>query len=221
MPLISLKSSKLSLEKEEKVMKEEKDCTLYLEATKTEGKGTLYITSKNVIWISSDKSDFGYSFDYPFLSLHAISRDSESFKSPCIYCQFDIGEDEEKVSEARFVPSDDKHLDELFEAFSKAAEMNPDPVKEGDNEEGGDEFIYAPTVNEDDESEYADADEDDSKSNSTTTTTTTTTTSSSASTNSSSSSSSLTSSTSSSTTSSAMDTSTSASVSSSSSVKST
>jgi hypothetical protein len=39
------------------------------------------------------------------------------------------GEDLEPFGEVRFIPSDGSAVEALFEAFSKGAEMNPDPLE--------------------------------------------------------------------------------------------
>ena len=48
-----------------------------------------------------------FDFDIPYISLHAISRDTSSFPYPCIYCQLD--EDEEDFN------NDDEDNDEANE----------------------------------------------------------------------------------------------------------
>jgi hypothetical protein len=44
----------------------------------------------------------GYDFDVPYIMLHAITHDPESFPRPCLYCQLD--EDEDGPSEMYLVP---------------------------------------------------------------------------------------------------------------------
>ncbi|KAJ4706183.1 Chloride conductance regulatory protein ICln [Melia azedarach] len=113
-----------------------------------ESHGSLYITSKQVIWLSDVDRAKGYAVDFFSLSLHAVSTDPEAYPSPCIYTQIeseaDDGDDEDeesdlesgevldlsKVTEMRLVPSDASQLDTLFEMFCKCAELNPEPVEE-------------------------------------------------------------------------------------------
>jgi chloride channel, nucleotide-sensitive, 1A len=88
----------------------------------------------------------GYDFDVPYIMLHAITHDPESFPRPCLYCQLD--EDEDGPSEVYLVPprEEDRELEPiiffkflislfavqtLFDAFSHAAMLNPDPNFEG------------------------------------------------------------------------------------------
>lgn len=112
-----------------------------------ESPGTLYISSKQVVWLSDVDRTKGYAVDFLSVSLHAISTDPEAYPSPCIYAQIDTededgdqseGSDTEdngplvlsKVTEMRLVPSDSNQLDTLFEIFCHCAELNPEPVEE-------------------------------------------------------------------------------------------
>jgi len=130
------------------------DVSLYFRPTDTYGLGSLFVTSRRIVWIGEEKA---FDFDVPFISLHAISRDPSSFPLPCLYCQLDIennimNNEEEEMHEERegqppsevfFVPKDESALMPLFEAFSKAALLNPDETEEGDDEEGeAGDFIY-------------------------------------------------------------------------------
>ncbi|KAK2972764.1 hypothetical protein RJ640_019412 [Escallonia rubra] len=104
-----------------------------------ESPGTLYISTKKVVWLSDSDRSKGYAVDFLSVSLHAVSRDPEAYPSPCIYTQIEIGaEDEEsegsdsehddvfdleKVTEMRLVPSDPSQF------FCECAELNPEPVE--------------------------------------------------------------------------------------------
>ncbi|KAG6536383.1 hypothetical protein ZIOFF_001437 [Zingiber officinale] len=56
-----------------------------------ESPGTLYVTSRRVIWLSDADKGKGYAVDFLSLSLHAVSRDPETYPFPCIYTQvFDL-----------------------------------------------------------------------------------------------------------------------------------
>jgi hypothetical protein len=114
------------------------------------GQGKLFITSKRVIWMQPGESGAAFDFDVPYIVLHAISRDVDSYPKPCIYCQLDCcqsddEEDEENtedaIDEIFLAPSCDTVLKDMFNAFSAAALNNPDPDEEG-QEEGDDELIY-------------------------------------------------------------------------------
>ncbi|XP_047328012.1 chloride conductance regulatory protein ICln [Impatiens glandulifera] len=117
-----------------------------------ESPGTLYITSRKVIWLSDLDREKGYAVDFLSVSLHAVSTDPEAFTSPCIYTQIDTGDigesdsegsdlelegtlDLSNITEMRLVPSDPTQLDSLFEIFCKCAELNPEPIEEEEEEE--------------------------------------------------------------------------------------
>ncbi|KAK1393718.1 Chloride conductance regulatory protein ICln [Heracleum sosnowskyi] len=114
--------------------------------------GTLYMTSKQVVWLSDLDRSIGYAADFYSISLHAVSRDPEAYPSPCIYAQIDTGDEDEdsdessdsesidildlsKISELRLVPGDESQLDTLFDVFCECAELNPDPVESEGEEE--------------------------------------------------------------------------------------
>jgi nucleotide-sensitive chloride channel 1A len=76
--------------------------------------------------------------------MHAVSKDPTLSPNGSIYCQVakarsemteeereaeEDGEDLEPFGEVRFIPSDGSAVEALFEAFSKGAEMNPDPLE--------------------------------------------------------------------------------------------
>ncbi|CAE7721471.1 unnamed protein product, partial [Symbiodinium microadriaticum] len=89
--------------------------------------GTLYITSRRVIWASEE---LAYDFDVPYIVLHAVTHDPSSFPRPCLYCQLDVEEGEgaeDEPTEMYFVPASEGDLQEMFDAFSQAAVLNPDP----------------------------------------------------------------------------------------------
>jgi len=129
-----------------------------------EGEGALFVTSQRVVWLSNVTHEKGYALAYPYIMLHAISRDiSSGFLHPCIYCQLDSeqeetvdeNDDEEidgieenddveedshladsvyKYSECRFVPSDPGQLQAIYDALSSGAVLNPDPENEGEGD---------------------------------------------------------------------------------------
>ncbi|XP_010909011.1 chloride conductance regulatory protein ICln [Elaeis guineensis] len=116
-----------------------------------ESPGTLYISTKRVVWLSDADRAKGYGVDFLSVSLHAVSRDPETYPLPCIYTQIETeaAEDEEsegsdsecgqdvelsKVTEMRLVPSDPSQLDTLFDFFCQCAELNPEPHEEAEEE---------------------------------------------------------------------------------------
>uniref|UniRef100_A0A2P2J899 Chloride conductance regulatory protein ICln n=1 Tax=Rhizophora mucronata TaxID=61149 RepID=A0A2P2J899_RHIMU len=121
-----------------------------------ESPGTLYISTKKVVWLSDVDREKGYAVDFLSLSLHAVSRDPEAYPSPCIYSQIETEADGDesgdsdsecckildlsKVTEMRLVPSDPNQLDTLFQIFCECAELNPEPV---DEDEEGNNWIFS------------------------------------------------------------------------------
>ncbi|XP_042472042.1 chloride conductance regulatory protein ICln-like [Zingiber officinale] len=89
-----------------------------------ESPGSLYITTRRVIWLSDADRGKGYAVDFLSLSLHAVSRDREACPFPCIYTQIETGDEDDeeesedsyseingdlvlsKITEMRLVPSD-------------------------------------------------------------------------------------------------------------------
>ncbi|KAF7836379.1 chloride conductance regulatory protein ICln [Senna tora] len=126
--------------------------------------GTLYISTKQLIWLSDVDKDKSYAVDFLSLSLHAVSRDPEAYPVPCIYTQIESEADEDesdnsdsecndtldlsKIREMRLVPSDPTQLDTLFEIFCECAELNPEP-----NDEDGEEhdWVFSADQVEDEE----------------------------------------------------------------------
>lgn len=96
----------------------------------TEGPGRLFITTRNLVWLSSVDSARGYSIDYPSISVHAISRDPAAFPRPCLYMQLGDGGSDQEFSEARLVPpaGQEAVLEQMFRALSECSALNPDPV---------------------------------------------------------------------------------------------
>ncbi|KAM7273835.1 hypothetical protein ACFE04_028499 [Oxalis oulophora] len=129
-----------------------------------ETSGTLYITTKQVIWLSDVDINKGYAVDFLSISLHAVSRDPQAYPFPCIYAQIereaegDDSDDEfdaeesshvlnlSKVAEIRLVPSDPNQVDTLFQVFLQCAELNPEPTE--DAEEGNNWIFSADQMDE-------------------------------------------------------------------------
>jgi len=168
MPVVGVKSSDFPslppLGGDEQLLYTEPNVSLYFNPNASEGAGTLFVTTKNVIWLSSTDANKGYSVDFPFISLHATSRDTTHFSHPCLYCQLDVeeehneGDDEEgedgevdvnqingevQYSEMRLVPQDPNTLSAIFDAFSQGAALNPDQ----ENEDEGNFFFNHDEVN--------------------------------------------------------------------------
>ncbi|CAN7046149.1 hypothetical protein IGI04_008558 [Brassica rapa subsp. trilocularis] len=141
----------------EELMHVEPSVAVALGNRSLESPGTLYITSRKLIWLSDADVAKGYAVDFLSISLHAVSRDPETYSSPCIYTQIEVVEDEDddedetesngvldlsKIREMRLVPSDSTQLDTLFDVFCECAELNPDPVEE-EEEESGHNWVFS------------------------------------------------------------------------------
>ncbi|KAG6529369.1 hypothetical protein ZIOFF_011567 [Zingiber officinale] len=75
----------------EELMHVEPGVTVALGSRPMESPGTLYVTSRRVIWLSDADKGKGYVVDFLSLSLHAVLRDLETNPFPCIYTQvFDL-----------------------------------------------------------------------------------------------------------------------------------
>eukprot|EP00199_Chlamydomonas_sp_CCMP681_P005642 CAMPEP_0119104500 /NCGR_PEP_ID=MMETSP1180-20130426/2695_1 /TAXON_ID=3052 ORGANISM="Chlamydomonas cf sp, Strain CCMP681" /NCGR_SAMPLE_ID=MMETSP1180 /ASSEMBLY_ACC=CAM_ASM_000741 /LENGTH=230 /DNA_ID=CAMNT_0007089275 /DNA_START=13 /DNA_END=705 /DNA_ORIENTATION=- len=114
------------------------------------GTGTLYITSRRVIWRSASTDTPSVALTYHQVMMHAISKDLSAFPKPCIYLQLDEGsedmmqqeaedeepeaEDEAVSAELRLVPLDSNKIEELFKALCDCAALNPDPEIEGEGD---------------------------------------------------------------------------------------
>ncbi|KAI3938919.1 hypothetical protein MKW92_035981 [Papaver armeniacum] len=113
-----------------------------------ESPGTLYITTKRIIWLSDVERELGYVVDFLSISLHAVSTDPEAYALPCIYAQVETlttGQEQSdsdsiqsldlsEIEEMRLIPSDPTQLDDLFDIFCQCAELNPDPDAEPEDD---------------------------------------------------------------------------------------
>ncbi|XP_058042531.1 methylosome subunit pICln isoform X2 [Ahaetulla prasina] len=123
------------------------------------GTGSLYIAESRLSWIAD--SGLGFSLDYPIISLHAISRDLNTYPWEHLYvmvnAKFEVeesrenpipeeGEEEsddefEPISEFRFVPSDKSALEAMFTAMCECQALHPDPEDEdSDSNYDGEEY---------------------------------------------------------------------------------
>jgi nucleotide-sensitive chloride channel 1A len=104
-------------------------------------KGDLYVTEARLIFFS-EADQRGFMLEYPDIGMHAISR-QETNDLPCIYCQVDgrleephanteaqdegnESDEEEALTEIRFIPDNYQTLDAVFEAISTCAALHPD-----------------------------------------------------------------------------------------------
>jgi len=132
--LVDPSTNRPLLDVEESISFTADNIELYLGADKREGKGTLFVTTKHLIWLSSDRST-GYRTDYPYVLLHAVSRDPSSFPRPCLYAQLDEEEGEEQRMQATLrqsMPSEgEEEEEEEGEEHKESEEENePDVISE-------------------------------------------------------------------------------------------
>lgn len=130
--------------------------------------GTLYIAESRVSWLNP--SGNGFFLEYPSISLHAVSRDTNSFPQECLYLMTDIkledlpaeedkaaengGESDDDstdpITEIRFIPEDKAALDGMYKAMCDCQALHPDPEDsfsgeddDEDDEEGVREGVVA------------------------------------------------------------------------------
>ena len=110
------------------------------------GRGALRITSQRALWQrdapppadAADPAMGGFAVRVRHVGLHAITRDPETFPEPCLYAQLlldDFPEDPSHPTELFFAPADGDALQGLFDAFSRAAMLNPDSDEEEDDDD--------------------------------------------------------------------------------------
>ncbi|EHA8587193.1 putative Chloride conductance regulatory protein ICln [Cocos nucifera] len=71
----------------EELMHVQPSVAIVLGGRPPESPGTLYISTKRVVWLSDADRAKGYAVDFLSVSLHAVSRDPEAYPVPCIYTQ--------------------------------------------------------------------------------------------------------------------------------------
>lgn len=107
------------------------------------GLGQLFVTSKRVIWIGHNAAQCDV--DVPYITLHAVSRDLQTYPKHCVYCQLDSDEEDDDgavgLNEMFLAPEEEIDIMKIFEALSHAALVNPDPPEDGE-EEGDDDLIF-------------------------------------------------------------------------------
>ncbi|KAG8074270.1 hypothetical protein GUJ93_ZPchr0006g45532 [Zizania palustris] len=135
----------------EELVRVERGASVALGRRAPEPPGTLFVTTRRVIWLSATEKGQGYAVDFLSITLHAVSRDPEAYPSPCIYTQIEVetGSDKDaaesyaqtngelqlaEVSEMRIILSDPGQLNMLFDVFCHCAELNPDPNAERNGE---------------------------------------------------------------------------------------
>ncbi len=78
------------LEDNERIILSHANVACFLDPERSEGSGAMHVTTKFVYWFSAEDVERGYRLQYNWISMHAVSRDPESFARPCVYCQLDL-----------------------------------------------------------------------------------------------------------------------------------
>ncbi|XP_042401186.1 chloride conductance regulatory protein ICln-like [Zingiber officinale] len=99
----------------EELMHVEPGVAVALDSRPMESPGTLYVTSRRVIWLSNTDKGKGYAVDFLSLSLHVVSRDLETYPFPCIYTQIEIGDEDEESKSSDSESNDDLELSKVTE----------------------------------------------------------------------------------------------------------
>uniref|UniRef100_A0A6N2MM98 Chloride conductance regulatory protein ICln n=1 Tax=Salix viminalis TaxID=40686 RepID=A0A6N2MM98_SALVM len=117
----------------EELMLVRREVSIVIGNRSPESPGTLYISTKKVVWLSDVDRTKGYAVDFLSISLHAVSRDPEAYPSPCIYTQIETGEDEDGSEGSDSECSDALDLSKVTEmrlVFCECAELNPEPIED-------------------------------------------------------------------------------------------
>ncbi|KAK9510321.1 hypothetical protein O3M35_005127 [Rhynocoris fuscipes] len=162
-----------SLPPPEDGIKLEQPCTRVFMNDKELGKGVVYIAESRLSWVDSSTGR-GFSLEYPHISIHAVSRDLQTYPHQCLYLMVDTNidfsepsdsnnvdegenEEEDEITEIRFVPDDHQVLDAMFAAMNDCQALHPDPNDSLSPEE---DFDEEGEYEDDDDDEFVDANGD-------------------------------------------------------------
>lgn len=107
------------------------------------GVGELRVTSRRILWdrqtsLAAEGALASFSVNVSCIALHAVSRDPDTFPRPCLYAQLlldDLPSATGQPAELYFAPADPDALTPLFNAFSRAAALNPDDEDDDEDED--------------------------------------------------------------------------------------
>ncbi|KAF2315748.1 hypothetical protein GH714_040285 [Hevea brasiliensis] len=133
----------LNTDNGEEIMHVQPSVAIVIGNRSPESPGTLYISTKKVVWLSD-------------VDRAKIETEDDGDESDNSDAENNDVLDLSKVTEMRLVPSDPSQLDNLFQIFCECAELNPEPVDE-DVEEGNN-WVFSTDQMADDA-----ADEEDSE----------------------------------------------------------
>ncbi|OEL21327.1 Chloride conductance regulatory protein ICln [Dichanthelium oligosanthes] len=100
----------------EELVRVDRAASVALGGRSPEPPGTLFVTTRRVIWLSEAEKGKGYAVDFLAITLHAVSRDLEAYPSPCLYTQIEaeIGTDDE-AGESNPEANDELELSKVSE----------------------------------------------------------------------------------------------------------
>lgn len=141
------------------VLVKQSDIHMYI-SNKTEPlNGTLYITTENIIFLSSAAQ---YTIPYECVALHALSSDTNTFQYPCVYCQIDHGvdntddddddgqSDNDSIDELRFVSvsNDRSVIDSIYDHMCKGSSLHPSGNDDDIMNDADHQWITSDNINE-------------------------------------------------------------------------
>lgn len=94
-------------EEDEELLSTYPEVALTLGERAEQGLGTVYVTSRRVLWVSSEQA-MGYAIPFRDVVLHAVATDTSAFARPCIYAQLQGGfaDEEYEAAPASEVPDE-------------------------------------------------------------------------------------------------------------------
>jgi nucleotide-sensitive chloride channel 1A len=121
-----------AMEEDEDVHYTAPHCQLHFGEDRPQGTGTLFVTTRRVVWVSSAEPAKKFAIYFRDISMHAITRDTSNFPFPCVYCQLDADDViEAQFSQAEVIDAAAADiLRDIFDAFSHGAVLNPDEEEE-------------------------------------------------------------------------------------------
>mmetsp|Transcript_8672 Transcript_8672/g.16000 ORF Transcript_8672/g.16000 Transcript_8672/m.16000 type:complete len:168 (-) Transcript_8672:14-517(-) len=96
---------------------------------KSLGEGKVYITEKQIVWLSNENKELGLSLDYHSLTMHAVCKATDHFPKECVYGQ--IGYDGDDFY---LVPEDPHDVEYVYKNICDCSALNPDPENQEEAE---------------------------------------------------------------------------------------
>lgn len=90
----------------------------------------MIFTCSYVVFIANEQTDYSLVIEYPIIGVHAVSRENDIWKRPCIYCQISSEDDGEEGC-----GFDIGFGDTAFENVENGEEHEEGDIEEGEEEE--------------------------------------------------------------------------------------